>query len=682
MSATQAILVLSLLHGQQASPPLLSEPVIAALAEELSGENAHRVVQQLTQWHRMRGSEGFASATGHIRQELEQYGLEGVEVWSFPADGEVFYGTQRSRPAWDAEFAELWELSQAEDGSWKPEKRIASWEARPISLAQDSASGSADAALLIDVGAGTSLEDYRGKRIPGNLVLTSSQPGAVSELAVKTFGAAGVVSYAQNQRSAWWKMDEDLVRWGHWNTFPPPATFAFMVSLKQARSWQQRLARGEEIRFDAEVRAGQHPGSYDIVTAVIPGSHPQLKEQEIVYSCHLDHQRPGANDNASGCATVLEVARGLSKLIREGKAPPPLRSLRFVWPPEIEGTLALLNGRSGWAEKVLAAIHLDMVGGGPVTKAEFHITRSPKSLPTFINDVAEAFGDFVNRQSALYADTGRAAYPFASPEGGREALKAAMVDLTLGSDHQVYSEGSFRIPAIYLNDWPDRYIHTHADRLANIDPTRLLRSAFVAAASGYFLAGMDTASAEKIAVLLQRQALRRTSLLLERMEEVPASEKANLMRFHFEFQLAKLRSLSRFMQVPLQVERGSTRFLQSLHLTVGGGRFPSRQPDMGGGASGIVYRRAENPKGPMSAFGYSYLGDHLSRRKLPQPRLTGYQGLWGNGGEYAYEALNLVDGQRSVQRIRDDLSAIYGPVPLDLVAEFLDTLHKVGIVER
>ncbi|MEE8585220.1 MAG: M28 family peptidase, partial [Acidobacteriota bacterium] len=543
--ALQTILALSLLQAQSASPPLLPEPAIAALAEELSGENAHRIVQQLTQWHRMRGSEGFAAATGHIRQKLEEYGLQGVEVWSFPADGEVFYGTQRSRPAWDAEFAELWELRQAKDGSWQPEKRIASWEARPISLAQDSASGSADDALLIDVGAGTKLEDYRGKSIQGSLVLTSSQPSAVSELAVDAFGAAGVVSYAQNQRSAWWKQDEDLVRWGHWNTFPPPTAFAFMVSLKQARSWQERLASGQEIRLDAEVRAGQHPGSYDIVTAVIPGSDPQLREQEIVFSCHLDHQRPGANDNASGCATILEVARSLSKLIREGKIPPPLRSLRFVWPPEIEGTLALLNGRSGWAGKVLAAIHLDMVGGGPVTKAEFHITRSPQSLPTFINDVAEAFGDFVNRQTALYADTGQAPYPFASPEGGREALKAAMADLTLGSDHQVYSEGSFRIPAIYLNDWPDRYIHTHADRLANIDPTRLLRSAFVAGASGYFLARMDASSAEIVAALLQRHALRRTAVLLERIEEVPALEKANLVRFHFEFQLAKLSSLSR-----------------------------------------------------------------------------------------------------------------------------------------
>jgi Zn-dependent M28 family amino/carboxypeptidase len=51
-----------------------------------------------------------------------------------------------------------------------------------------------------------------------------------------------------------------------------------------------------------------------------PVSDPKLKEEEIAFSCHLDHQRPGANDNASGCVTILEVARTLQKLIAEGKA--------------------------------------------------------------------------------------------------------------------------------------------------------------------------------------------------------------------------------------------------------------------------------------------------------------------------------------------------------------------------
>jgi hypothetical protein len=42
---------------------------------------------------------------------------------------------------------------------------------------------------------------------------------------------------------------------------------------------------------------------------------------------------------------------------------------------------------------------------------------------------------------------------------------------------------------VYVNDWPDRYIHTNLDSAANIDPTKLQRVAFIGAATGYFLAG-------------------------------------------------------------------------------------------------------------------------------------------------------------------------------------------------
>jgi aminopeptidase YwaD len=121
-------------------------------------------------------------------------------------------------------------------------------------------------------------------------------------------GAAGIVSYAQNQPTAWSGEDESLVRWGHLDSFSPTNTFAFMVSLKQARNFQARLAAGEVVRLQATVKAQRHPGNYEIVTATIPGSDPALADQQIAFTCHLDHPRPGANDNASGCATILEVA--------------------------------------------------------------------------------------------------------------------------------------------------------------------------------------------------------------------------------------------------------------------------------------------------------------------------------------------------------------------------------------
>jgi hypothetical protein len=282
----------------------------------------------------MRASEPFHRATEHIVAELRRAGLTEVEVLRFPADGTTMFGTQKSRPAWDAEFAELWEL-ESRDQQWQPGRRIASWESMPLSLAQDSDSGEVTADL-IDVGAGTKEQDYAGKQVRGQLVLTSSQPEAVAPLAVDRLGAAGIVSYAQNQPTAWSREDESLVRWGHLDSFSPRRTFGFMVSLKQARSFQARLNAGETVRLQATVKAQRHPGEYEIVSATIAGADPALAQQQIAFTCHLDHPRPGANDNASGCATILEVARTYAHLIAQGKLARPRRTLHFFWPPEAD----------------------------------------------------------------------------------------------------------------------------------------------------------------------------------------------------------------------------------------------------------------------------------------------------------------------------------------------------------
>jgi aminopeptidase YwaD len=681
-AVTLALVLLGGAHSARAQtpapPPLLPEPVVRALAAEVSGTEARRTAQDLTLFHRMRGSRGFRAAAERVRDRLRQYGLADVQILELPADGRIFYGTQRSRPAWDADFAELWEQERAGDG-WVDARRIASYDTRPVTLAQDSAGG-AVTAELVDVGAGTSERDYAGKDVRGKLVLVSAQPGPVAPLAVDRFGAAGIVSSAQNQVSAWWKEDETLVRWGHLATFPAPQTFAFMVSLRQARDWQERLARGEAVRLRAEVRAGQHPGSYDIVTAVIPGADPALRNEEIVLSCHLDHLRPGANDNASGCAAILEVARTLSKLIREKEIPAPRRTIRFVWPPEIEGTIALLNARPEIPRQARAVIHMDMVGGDPEkTKAVFHVTRSPKSLPTFVNDVSEALGRFINEQTARFAGTGSAPYPLVDPEGSKQGLQAAVVDFTEGSDHEVWTEGSWRVPAIYLNDWPDRYIHTDADGIGNLDATKLLRAAFLGAASTWYLADLDTADVPALWQVMREHALERTAQALARRERLRAAGQAgeveNLLRFHWAWERAAVDSVRAFAALPPEVAADAERFLADLRKLAGeGGPAPAEaHPD-----ADVVYSRAAEPKGPMSGFGYGYFEDKRKALSLPEPALADRSGLWGDG--YVYEALNLVDGKRTVRQIRDDLAAIYGPVPIGQVSEYLEMLRRIGVV--
>ncbi|HEX9636594.1 MAG TPA: M28 family peptidase [Acidobacteriota bacterium] len=657
------------------APPLLPEPEAAALVQELSGELAKRNLEFLSRQHRMRGSRGYHAAAEFVVERLREYGLSDARIERIPADGEIFYGTQRSRPPWDAEFAELWELAREGD-VWVPRTRWASWEAQPLSLAQDSESADVTAEL-VDVGEGTAAGDYAGKDVAGKLVLAAAQPELVAPLAVERFGAAGIVSYAQNQKTAWWGEDENLIRWGHVGSFPKQPTFAFMVALKTARAFRERLARGETIRMHATVRAGRRPGFYEVVTATIPGADPSLREHEIGLSCHLDHPRPGANDNASGCATILEIARAVSKLVREGKLAPLARTLRFIWPPEIEGTLALLHHRPELQTRLQAVVHLDMVGGGPATKAIFHVTRGPASLPSFVHDVAAAFAEFVNRQTGAFASTGSADYPLVAPEGGKEALLAERVEYTMGSDHEVYNEGSFRIPAIYLNDWPDRYIHTNFDSAANIDPTKLKRAGFIAAASAVILAGLRAEQAGELWSLLEAASLARTATILGRRAGLPAEEALNLTRFHCSYERAQLDSIGRFVHVPEAVGAEAARFYAGLEALVGGSE-PAPAPR---GEGALVFRRRPEPKGPLAVFGYDYLADRYGPERAQQLGLLGYRGLRGGGSEYAYEVLNFADGRRSAQAIRDAVAATYGPVPLELVLEYLRALESIGVVE-
>src|SRR5260370_8044978 len=88
---------------------LLGEKDVGALAEELSGETAKRNLEGLARLHRQRGSAGFHAAAELVAERARAYGLSDVAILQFPADGKIFYGTQRSRPGWDAEGGDLFE---------------------------------------------------------------------------------------------------------------------------------------------------------------------------------------------------------------------------------------------------------------------------------------------------------------------------------------------------------------------------------------------------------------------------------------------------------------------------------------------------------------------------------------------------------------------------------------------
>jgi len=285
----------------------------------------------------------------------------------------------------------------------------------------------------------------------------------------------------------------------------------------------------------------------------------------------------------------------------------------------------------------------------------------------------------VNDESYQFAATGKAESPLVSPEGGKEPLRAEYSAYTMGSDHDAYQDSSFGIPAIYLNDWPDRFIHTNLDSAANIDATKLKRAGFIGAASGYFLARNDPDARDLVkGVIWQGKAVRSAQGLVRLNQLGKATEKCKFLQHTGGFEVAVESSTDSLQtKVPAYIPQRYEDYI-CVPSDSGLSQTPSRDE-----GNTPKWRRVAQPKGPMAVFGFDYFEVEWAKRgHTTKPKLLEYEGLWGGGEEYAYEVLNFADGKRNAQDIRDAVSEEYGPVALELVVEYLKALEEIGVVEK
>lgn len=681
---------------------LLSDKEVAGLSAEISGAIAKDTVTELARHHRVQASSGFSRAAEFIASKAKVYGLEQVQIERFLADGQKTYYTLKSTPGWEAERAELWET--------EPRKtKVADLGEMRVALADYSRSADVTT-TLVDVGPGTSPKDYDGKEIKGRIVLAGGGVAAVHTLACDERGAAGVLSYQQNQVTGWSGDYADNVRWGHLSPYNAENKFAFMISLRSAREYRARLAQGDQIMLHAIVKAQMRPSNYEVVSAIIPGS--ELASEEIVFSCHLCHQKPGANDNASGAAAILEVARTLTSLIRRGELQPPRRTIRFIWPPEINGTVAYFAEHPEIVKRMRAVVHCDMVGGSyAITKSVLHVTHTPASLPSCVNAVADVFAEYAIAGALKAASGAGSEDALISPEGSKDSFVADITPFQMGSDHDVYQEGSFRVPAIYLRDWPDVFIHTNNDTPANIDSTKLKRSVFIAAAAGYFLARAGSREAARLAEEVFGRALARVPREKERARAVEAAgtqeaaeEARSIISHSVETEAEAITSVLEFasgdknlqtvveglvdqlsgawllMTGKLTEQRKGNRIMFTLEQKEPAKESKPRNPkDASRPRSiGADFKRVPVRKviGPMNVYYYDYVADRADGDLRAVERI----GSMADGEILLYEILNLVDGKRSIQAIRDYIVAAYAPIGVEDVADYLKLLERIGVV--
>jgi hypothetical protein len=125
---------------------------------------------------------------------------------------------------------------------------------------------------------------------------------------------------------------------------------------------------GRTVRFAVQAAPAEEQTAANVL-AVLPGDDPSLRKEFVLVGAHLDHcgdwpaLLPGADDNASGSATLLEVAKAAAKL-----SPRPKRTLVFVWFAGEEsgllGSKYLAGHLPASLGRCAAMINLDMVGAG------------------------------------------------------------------------------------------------------------------------------------------------------------------------------------------------------------------------------------------------------------------------------------------------------------------------------
>ena len=672
---------------------LLPQQLVKAIISEVSGEIPLEHIRSISQFHRLQASLGYHQAAEYVSQMAKAYGLQDVHIESFPADGETYYYMYKSSPAWDARRGELWLVEPEQE-------RITSFAETPVSLCPNSSSTDVTGELVW-VGAGVSEMDYQGKDVQGKIVLASGSAGAVHQEAVFNRGALGVVScYVQRPYD-----DPDMVNTGSLRPYQPAgkrATFGFAISHRKGTELKERLQRGERLVVRAIVEAELHPAHYEVVVATIPGT--DLAAEEILFTAHLCHYKPGSVDNASGSASLLEVARTIKSLLQKGKIPPLRRTIRFLWVPEMSGSIAYAARHPEVTRKAICGINMDMVGQYlNDNNSTYFLHQTPHSIPHFVNDVAADFMDYVGWGNTETL-TPRLRYhvPILSPSGSRDAFRYKIDEYVGGSDQWIFNDGLIGVPMVFFLVWPDTYYHTSKDSPDKCDPTTLRRGSFIATATALYAAGAGADDAVELGGTVHSRGLSRIATEMDRaLHYVNRSEKELLHTAYKEAQniviqsyLRERRALSSIKHLT-RGDEGAEDYLDNLaaslaerekvtlrqleshyHILCQRQGVTPQKPILSEteqAASKLVPVRNEELKGPL---GFSYLEE-----KLNDPTLTKRLKIANRDSRLLYEILNFIDGKRTLLDIRQAVSAEYQPVPLEEVEEFLQVLASAGVIQ-
>lgn len=680
---TAATLLITLLLSLSSAYPrqhreLLDPAIRDLLHDSLNGAIAKEHVVQIVRYHRVQASRQYKLAARYVLQQLRTYGFseKDATIESYPSDGIKTYQTWQSPSGWDISSAELSMVEPSEE-------RIVAYPDIAMSVMTYSNPGDLTAEVVW-VGAGTSDDDYKGKDVKGKFVLATGYGGDVHRLAVVKYGAKAVVCYLDDDRA---KEHPDMLQYtGMWPRTEElkKVTFGFNITNRQGEKLKGLLLAGKKVVLHGWVKgAGLEPDSMQVVVAQIRGA--TRPDDEIVFSAHLDHPKESANDNASGSAAILDIARTFRSLIDARKIPPPQRSFLFLWIPEWYGTMAYIDAHPelqgpDLGGNVLADFNLDMVGENPeLLHSRLIITRTPGSLPSCVNDIVANMAEMVDRMN------------FNVPSGGRSLFNYRIVPYSGGSDHMMFIDR--KVPGVMFshNDYAH---HTSDDTPDKVDPLELERCEMVAAGSAWYLANMTPAQAMDVLYLLRSTSADRLAELLRTayariqgatIHDLPVvwAEAENSFNQGILQEETVTKSVLRFASDDRSTYfAGLIRPHLSRHFDYMYGQA-REQTEANGYASDFPPQLEAHPdtlvpvrltRGPLDF-------------RLPESKLSARDAAWYASKEFTlngderFELVNLIDGKHTVSDIRMLLLTEFGNVSSNAVRHYIGDLVKAGVVK-
>ncbi|MFB0565425.1 MAG: DUF4910 domain-containing protein [Candidatus Aminicenantaceae bacterium] len=670
---------------------LLDKEFLDAIQNEVSGERAWDMVSKISRFHRIRGGgEGsdYNRCIDFLVQELKKIGLKEIKVKRYRADGFKKYFLWTSLVGWRVKEAELWLM--------KPHRElIARFSNQAVSLMPYSQGTEEVETEVVYVGKGKSASNYKDKDVKGKIVFATGGEGTeVHRQAVINRGALGVVVGPSDREDRLQYPDLiEVYRLSPKGEEREKTGFGFAISRRQEKQLLSLFETGKKVVMKAKVEAELFDGEMPVLEARIKGS--EYPSQEIIIMGHLDHYKPGANDNASGSAGMVEMARNILSLVDKKEIPPPKRTIRFLWLPEIHGAAAYLSEHLDLKDKGIAGLNLDMIGENYfLCQSSFNIIQSPYSVPGYINDVLINLIGWIDESE------------FYSPRGSRLPFNFRTTSFRGGSDHVMFNDSFFSIPSPMLGHG-DVFHHTNLDTPDKCDPTEMKRIISLALGAALLIASAEDDDAVKIASAVYTQAqlrmAERTRKSLQLLHHYAKSSNkrkilaeiySNILNYPGEqadFERENIKEVKELCQEKISrklideladrikdkidQEKEKIEFMYNLlceQYKIKKEKFVLTE--LYKKASSLTPKRLF--KGPLP---WNYLEENLSKEESDWYQ-ENMQKAGRDYGSKMFEIINLMNGKRSLLNIRHIVSCEYDETDIELVLHLSEDLKKLGLV--